>query len=227
MLQAEQLLKAQDGWISSDTTLNYMFVQNTNKNATMRATLEPFKDLLIDLNFSRTNSDNISEYFKRPSSNSGFEHLSRMEFGTFTTSYIPIKTSFIPLEPNAFSETFVQFAQYRETISKRLGDANPNSIGGFINDSLPNYSMGYGPFSTDVLIPSFLAAYGGKDPNTVGLGLPINQFPLPNWRVTYNGLTKIAWAKKIWSAVNISHAYNSTLSIATFSSSLDFVGASR
>lgn len=217
--------KAQDGWISSDTTLNYMFVQNTNKNATMRATLEPFKDLLIDLNFSRTNSDNISEYFKRPSSTSGFEHLSRMEFGTFTTSYIPIKTSFIPLEPNAFSETFVQFAQYRETISQRLGDVNPNSIGDFINDSLPNYRMGYGPFSTDVLIPSFLAAYGGKDPNTIGLGLPINQFPLPNWRVTYNGLTKIAWAKKIWSAVNISHAYNSTLSIATFSSSLDFVGA--
>ncbi|HRI80591.1 MAG TPA: cell surface protein SprA, partial [Cyclobacteriaceae bacterium] len=215
--------KAHEGWISSDTTLNYMFVQNSNRNASMRATLEPFKDLLIDLNFSRTNTDNISEYFKRPTSSSDFEHLSRMEFGTFTTSYIPIKTSFIPLKPNDFSETFKEFAKYRETISTRLGDVNPNSDGIF-SDSLPTYQKGYGPFSTDVLIPAFLAAYGGKDPGTSDLGLPLDKFPLPNWRVTYNGLTKIAWAKKIWSSVNISHGYNSTLSIASFSSSLDFVG---
>lgn len=216
--------KAQAGWISSDTTLNYMFVQNSNRNTSMKATLEPFKDLLIDLNFSRTNSDNISEYFKRPSSNADFQHLSRVEFGTYTSSYIPIKTSFVPLKPNDFSETFVEFAKYRETISKRLGEVNPNSIGTF-SDSLPNYEKGYGPFSTDVLIPAFLAAYGGKDPASISLGLPLNKFPLPNWRVTYNGLTKIPWAKKIWSSVNISHAYNSNLSIASFSSSLDFVGA--
>nr|MBA2406969.1 cell surface protein SprA [Chitinophagales bacterium] len=216
--------KADQGWISSDTTLNYQFVQNSNKNGSMKATLEPFKDFLIDLNFSRTNTDNSSEYFKRPTSGSGFEHLSRVQFGTFTTSYIPISTSFIPLNPNEFSETFRQFEDYRQTISSRLGNVNPDTNGIF-SDSLPNYQRGYGPFSQDVLIPAFLAAYGGKDPSSVDLGLPINKFPLPNWRVTYNGVTKMAWAKKIWNSVNISHGYNSTLAIASFSSSLDFIGA--
>lgn len=215
--------KAKKGWISADTTLNYLFVQNSGKNGSLKATFEPFKDFLIDLNFSRNSTDNISEYFKRPTSTSGFEHLSRVEYGTFTTSYIPVKTSFIPLEPNQFSETFLQFEDYRQTISTRLGDANPNSDGIF-SDSLPNYQKGYGPFSQDVLVPAFLAAYAGKDPTTIPLGLPLNQFPLPNWRITYNGLTKMTWAKKIWNSVNLSHAYNSTLSIASFSSSLDFAG---
>jgi cell surface protein SprA len=76
-----------------------------------------------------------------------------------------------------------------------------------------------------VLIPAFFAAYNSKDPATVDLTVPVDKFPLPNWRMTYNGLTKMPWAKKIWSSVNISHGYTSTVALASFTTSLNFQGA--
>ncbi len=215
--------KARKGWISNDTTLNYLFIQNKTQALNMKASLEPFKDFLVDLNFMRSTTDNLSEYFKRPSIGAGFEHLSRQQFGTFSMSYLTIKTAFTSLKPNQFSSTFLEFENNRTIISQRLGTVNPFSQGVF-NDSLQNYSQGYGPYSQDVLIPAFLAAYSKKDANKISLGLPFKNFPIPNWRITYNGLGKYPWAKKIWNSVNVTHAYNSTLSVGAFASSLNFRG---
>lgn len=215
---------ATKGWISSDTTLNYLFVQTTQKQMNLKATFEPFRDFNIDVNFSRTNGSNLSEYFKKPTANSPFRHLSRTEYGNFTMSYVAIKTSFVPIQPNQFSATFLQFQEYREIISQRLQATNSQNSQGAFNDLFPQYRDGYGPYSQDVLIPAFLAAYTGKDPNQVDLGLPFNKLPLPNWRVQYNGVTKMTWAKKIWTSVNISHSYTSTLAIGSFTSSLNFRG---
>lgn len=215
---------ARKGWISADTTLNYMFVQTTLKQTNVKGTFEPFRDFNIDINFSKSTGDNLSEYFKKPTASSPFEHLSRTEYGSLTMSYITIKTTFVPIKPNQFSETFLQFQEYRKTISERLQAINSQNSQGIFSDSLPQYRDGYGPYSQDVLIPAFLAAYSGKDPNQVSLGLPFNKIPLPNWRVQYNGLTKMTWAKKIWTSVNISHGYTSTLSFSTFTSSLNFEG---
>src|SRR5207249_1033908 len=46
--------------------------------------------------------------------------------------------------------------------------------------------------------------------------------PRPNWRVTYNGLTRIPGMEKIFTNFTISHAYTSNLSMNSFNSALLF-----
>ena len=72
---------------------------------------------------------------------------------------------FDKLDENNFTKAFRNFEALREEFSNQLAASNPNSNGGFINDTikLDNFNFGYGPYSQDVLIPAFIAAYTGKD----------------------------------------------------------------
>ena len=82
------------------------------------------------------------------------------------------------------------------------------------------------------MIPAFIAAYTDKDPNSVSLikqtnsNIKSNPFsgikPLPNWQVTYTGLNKIPAIASVFSNITLSHGYNSTLSMNSFTSSLSF-----
>ncbi|MEJ0080460.1 MAG: hypothetical protein WDM78_05780 [Puia sp.] len=95
-----------------------------------------------------------------------------------------------------------------------------------------DYAKGYGKYAQDVLIPAFIAAYSGKSPNTIALisednpNIKFNPFagylPKPNWRFTYNGLTRIPGLEKIFTNFSISDGYNSTLSMNSFNSNLNF-----
>ena len=69
----------------------------------------------------------------------------------------------------------------------RYGAQNPMVEPG--TDSL-GYPYGYGPTDQEVLATSFLAAYKGQDPAKIGL-TAFPSIPLPNWRLTYDGLAKI------------------------------------
>ena len=217
---------AKKGWITSDTSMNYQFIQNYNRNITARAQFEPLKDVNVDINFLKNYSYNTTEFFKNTSL--GYQHLNGRAFGTYSVSFIAWNTAFSKSDTNGNSPTFNLFEEYRQTVSQRLAKNNPEAVGPYYNpqDSTfnSNFANGYGPYSQDVLIPSFLAAYAGKDINSVGLYKYFNGIPAPNWRVTYNGLTKMKWAKKIWNSLNISHGYTSTLTINSFSSALDFKG---
>jgi len=83
------------------------------------------------------------------------------------------------------------------------------------------------------LIPAFISAYTNKDPNQVSLlktgeygSVKANPFsgylPKPNWRLTYNGLSRIESLQKYFTNFTISHGYNSTLSMNSFNSALLF-----
>jgi cell surface protein SprA len=72
-----------------------------------------------------------------------------------------------------------------------------------------------------VLIPAFIAAYSGKPANDISLS-PFPNIPIPNWRIDYNGLTKILGLKEIFESVSINHAYNSSYSVLNFSNSLQY-----
>ena len=223
---------ANKGWITNDTAMNYQFIQNFSRNITARAQFEPLKDVNVDINFMKNYSYNTTEFFKN--TDFGYQHLNQQAFGQYTVSFIAWNTAFQKPDTNGKSPTFDLFEAYRQTVSGRLQLNNSNSQGIFVNPSdttgesnNPNYAYGYGPYSQDVLIPSFLAAYAGKDVNSVGLYQYFKGIPAPNWRITYNGLTKMKWAHKIWNSLNISHGYTSTLTINSFSSALDFNGENK
>ena len=132
-----------------------------------------------------------------------------------------------------YPATFLKFQDYRAVLSAAPGQAE--TLIQKMQEVTPYQLVmatirGYTKYAQDVLIPAFLAAYTGKDPNTVALvkqensKISSNPFsgikPLPNWRISYNGLTRIPGMEKIFSNFTITHAYNSTLSMNSFNSAL-------
>lgn len=218
---------ASKGWISTDTLQNQKFTQTYSQNIDLRATIEPFRDLQIDLNLTKTNTVNHSQFYKQLSSTSGFDNYLPQDFGTYQVSAITWKTMFNKYDDDWLNETYTTFTENREIISERLQNENPNSIGNYYNPSdsttNPNYAAGYGPTSQDVLIPAFLAAYQGKDAKNSKLN-PFKTMPKPNWQISYNGLTRFKWAQKIFSNFSIRHGYNSTIQVGSFQTNYDYDG---
>ena len=80
------------------------------------------------------------------------------------------------------------------------------------------------PTSSDVLIPAFLAAYTGTDPNKQSMDLfPSLAAVLPNWKVTYDGLLNIGNLKEIFKSVTLTHAYQCTYTVGSYSGYLNWL----
>ncbi len=221
--------KARRGLITKDPLLNSLFRQTYEQRFSLTASLEPVRDFAIDLNLDKTFSRTYSSLFKDTTGSGTFANLNPYAGGGFSISYISFQTLFGKFDPNNVSETFKQFEANRLVLSQRLGAKNPYSqvVGP------DGYYEGYGRYAQDVLIPSFIAAYTKKDPNSVSLlktgsgdYVKANPFsgylPKPNWRVTFNGLTKNKKMAKIFTNFSVTHAYNSTLSMNSFNSALLF-----
>lgn len=203
----------ENGWITRDSLLNQLYINTIKEDMSFRGLIEPIRDLRIELTATKNQSFNYSANFKfLPSSNS-FENLSPITTGDFSISFFSMKTAFSRENKlNNSSRLFNQFQENRTIISQRLGAQNPNSSG-----SAGGYADGYGKGSQDVLIASFMAAYTGKDASTIAL----NRFPkvpVPNWRLSYNGLTKYSFFNEIFTSIDINHAYRSTYSVNGFNS---------
>ncbi len=84
------------------------------------------------------------------------------------------------------------------------------------------FPYGYGSNSQQVLYYSFLSAYGGSDPSSVKISSPFPKFPIPNWRITFNGLTNIKAIGKLFRSVNITHGYRSMLSITSWRTNVNY-----
>lgn len=230
---------ARDKLISTDSFFNTIFQQNYSQRLTLTAQLEPVRDLTISVNLSKNFSKTYSELFKDTTgTGNNFGHLSPYSGGSFDISFIAFNTMFGGFDPNKLSETFVKFQENRKVISQRLGLANKYNVeSGNINPNAEGYYYGYGKYATDVLIPAFVAAYTGKDPNKIGLldqsnakisSNPFRKFlPMPNWKIDYTGLSRIKGLDKIFSNVTISHGYTGSLSMNGFNSALLYQDVSR
>lgn len=223
--------KAAEGALTKDSTFNLLFAQTFDQRLSINAQIEPIRELVIDLNLEKTYSKNYSELFKDTTQTGQyFRHLGPLAGGGFSVSYISYQTLFQKSSPTEISQTFLQFQENRQIIAERLAQSNPYWKEQGSNYSPDGFPEGYGRYSQDVLIPAFIAAYTGQDPNSVNLikqenpNIKFNPFngikALPNWRVTYTGLTNLPALENVFSNITFSHAYNSTLSMNTFSSAL-------
>lgn len=222
--------KASKGLITNDTTLNYLFRQSLEQKLSITAQLEPLKELTIDLNWDKTYTKDFSELYKTVSAGGRFQHLSPLATGGFSVSYIAVKTLFTKGSPTEISATFRKFEAYRIILSERLALANPYQQG--LGKTVDGFYKGYSRYSQDVLIPSFIAAYTGVDPKKVGLieqsnpNIKSNPFksikPMPNWRLTYTGLTRVPSLANTFSTISITHAYTGSLGMNSFNSALNY-----
>jgi cell surface protein SprA len=233
---------ARKGLITRDTTFNSVFLQSFDQRVTFSAQLEPIRDLNITLSLNKTFNKNYSETFRfidtTGGTNHNFKHLNPYAGGGFDVSYIAFKTLFGKYDPNRISTTFKKFQDYRKVLSERLGKANPyNAINGQTTPNAEGYYYGYGKYAIDVLIPAFIAAYTGEDPNKVSLirqnnpNIKSNPFrgikPKLNWKVDYNGLSKLKPLDKLFTNFSVSHGYTGNLSMNGFTSALLYRDESR
>lgn len=211
--------------ITRDTTNIQAFMQTHNRNWNVRASVEPIRDLRIDLTLTHSFSQNNSQYFRYGYNNAigadGYMSMNPVQSGSFSMSTITLGTAFEAFKNNGnySSETFERFDENRLTIAQRLASQRP----GYNASDVDTYGFpeGFGKTSQDVLIPAFLAAYTNKSAD----GVSLETFPsifraLPNWRITYDGLGKIPKLKKIFRTVNLNHVYRSTYNVGSYQTRL-------
>lgn len=230
-----------NGWLSTSQYINKPIVFTYNENLNIRSIVEPIQGFKIELTASRSITRNQSVYWNAVDSmgNITWPEYSRnpQETGNFNMTFITFSTAFSKLKSSNgyMSPAFKQFQKYREIIAARLGkqteekyntttsqpyDANTDPLtGGPVADG----TNGYGLTSQSVLIPAFMAAYGGMNPHKVSLErIPTIFQMLPNWRVNYEGLSKIGFLENITRSISLNHAYRCTYTIGNYISNPDY-----
>ncbi len=218
-------LAVANDWLSRDTLLNQAFAKKMTENISYRINLEPVPGMRIDVTGDRTQALNFSEYF-RADSTGAFHSYSPMQAGSFSISYGLWNTSFVKISKDEKSALFDELLGNRKVIASRLAYDNPQWIDRgeeFVFDTVGNdfYPYGYGAISQEVVMFSFLSAYAGKSVSDITLN-PFPTIPLPNWNITYNGLTNVPIVAKYFKTVNITHAYRSSYSMNSWSTNVDY-----
>jgi len=207
-------------WMTKDTSLNIAYTYTKLQNLSGRFALEPIKSLKIDVTFNRNYSLNHSGFWHADSTGR-FQEFSPTETGNFSISYLAWNTHFVNDQSDYSNQNFKNFSSYRPAVSQILGQQNPNS--GTIADTLSGgYKNGYGPTQQEVLTNAFLAAYAGKTPSKklTNYSNVFPTIPMPNWRITYDGLSKLPLFQSFLQSFNLSHGYRSTYSVNSFTQNL-------
>lgn len=206
-------------------------IYNNAEKFEFKAQIEPIKDLRIELNADHeTNKRTEIQYM--------FNGSPKTMGGSFSMTTIALSTALRSSnsENNYYSKAFETFLNNRSVIKSRLEGKYRNTYypaGGFISEYdqfLPGkpYSAQNGEVdinSADVLIPAFISAYTGKDVNKVTLSaFPSLLSILPNWTISYDGLSNIPFIKEKFKNIRLNHNYKcfyQVTSYTTFSSWMD------
>lgn len=220
---------ANDWLIKSDsvvTPATTAFTSDLNINAS----LEPIAGFKIDVSAKRYQASNTSVQYM-------FDGMPTTFNGSYNITLMALSTAFKPIGTatnNYNSELFNNFLTNRQIIANRLnagyvGKLYPNA--GFLKgSSLANteFDPQHGAFtqsSADVLIPAFLAAYTGRNPNTIGTNPFLSLLNImPNWRVTFDGLRNISWFNDNFKSISLTHAYTCRYSIGSYTSYSTWTG---
>lgn len=193
------------------TTANHntAYLNNYTLNYNGRVNVEPINNFKIELTANRNYSKNRTMFYVFDPLDDVFEERNVAHAGNFSMSFLSWRTAFAKLGKKDFSyDPYDQFKNSRAEMSSLLAGDYGNSTGvtnGFYN--------GYGATSQQVMMFSFLAGYGGYNTNGVSRKV-FPSLPKPNWRITYDGLSKIKALQKLFKTVTLSHAYRSTYSFS-------------
>ena len=171
-------------------------------------TLKPIKDLNIDVRGNQIKTRDLSQQLDviENGSSAGALDFSApaFEIGNFSTSYAMIATVFT--DGDALFQTM---KAYRSIIANRLAKETGAPVDGF------------GSNSQQVLLPAFMAAYSGSNPDKINTGL-FRNIPIPNWTLRYSGFMKLDFFKRNFSSFVISHGYKSSYTVSSFTNNLQF-----
>lgn len=211
---------ASRGLLSGDTNQNRFYTKAYQTAFNGKATLEPFRDFRIELTATRTYRLDERSVFKVSPTSGIYEDQGFQEVGSFQMTSNFWRTALTGTYLSGGSPIMREFEANRAQVSRQLA-TEEGRFTGIDTSSDPNrngYAIGYNRNNQDVLIHSFLSAYSGKAPS--GKLNLFDAIPSVNWRITWNGLSKLKSIKKFASNVAITHNYTSTVNYNEFRSPL-------
>lgn len=211
-----RFILADAGFMSRDENIFSQYTQNSTKNFAPKARIEPIRELVIDLNFQKTEIFNTLTTYKYDPTTQEYQSFGLQNSGSYTSTFNSIRTAFDKLDDRNRSQTFAQFENNRYTIAYRLANADSRSVG----LGTGGYPDGYSKTQQEVLIQAFLSAYSGTDPNKQSLS-PFPKIPFPSWNVTYSGLNRLKAVKRFFNNITLRHAYSSTYAVSNFTTSIN------
>ena len=207
----------ENDWLLRNDSVATPATTSKTDNLQLRMTLEPVKDLKIDLSAVRTQTTQKSIQYM-------YEGIPTTQSGSFQMSTISLSTAFEGMgDANSGyrSKTFEKFvnslAGYRDRVEAQYaGTVYPagSALGGGKFDASRTPVNQY---SGDVMIPAFLNAYTSMGGNSLSLFPALSRL-LPNWTVRYSGLGKLPWFRDHFKSVNINHSYKSIFAVGSYNS---------
>ena len=203
-------------WLVDGVFVSGDFSKTFSSQFSIRATLQPIQGLRIQLEASKRESENTTRNFFFDDNPDSMKYNFRAPVivnGSYSQSFLSFRTAFVKSDPDNFdNETFTQLRTNRQSIQEILIDNNR-----FNAEQLPpDSTLGYSGTAQEVLLYSFISAYSGQSPNSTFLKDFTQMLPMPNWNITYDGLSKVPALKKLFKTVTLNHAYRSTFSVGSF-----------
>ena len=216
------------GWLITDDGQTSPAVWSRANELNIEANFELFKGFKVQLTMNRTDNRSTQMQFM-------YDGIPTTYTGSYTKTHCAIATALksMSADNNYESGTFNNFISNIETVRNRveaqyIGTQYPDA--GFIAGT-PHAGHDFDPAvgsvsasSGDVLIPAFVAAYTGTNAAKVTLD-PFPSFAsvMPNWRITYDGFINLGNMRNIFKTFTVSHAYQCTYSVGSYSSYLNWV----
>ena len=195
---------------------------NKTEDLQLRVTLEPVRNLKIDLNAARTQTTARSVQYM-------YEGSPTTQSGTFSMTTLSLRSAFEGMgsaEHGYHSASFERFCNSLESFRQRVEHRYTGTVypQGTVLAGKPfdPTNGGVNKYSADVMVPAFLAAYTSSGGGKLDIFPSLSRL-LPNWTVRYSGLAKLPWVRDVFKSVNINHSYKSIYAVGAYQSYSTFV----
>ena len=207
----------ENDWLLMNDNVATPVTTNLTKDLQLKMTLEPARDLKIDLNASRTATDAKSIQYM-------YEGTPTTRSGQFTMTTISIGTAFESMgnaTDGYHSATFEKFSRslegFRNRVEAQYAGATYPANSTLAGQTFDPANGGVGLYSADVMIPAFLSSYTSMGGNSLEIFPSLSRL-LPNWTIRYSGLGKLSPFKELFKSVNLNHSYKSVFAIGSYAS---------
>lgn len=203
-------------WLLMSDSVATPATTNMASDLQIKATLEPIRNLKIDLNASRTENKARSiqyMYSGNPTTQSG----------TFSMTTLSLKSAFEGMgnAENGFrSASFEKFCRsldgFRDRVEARYANAIYPEGTALAGKKFDAANGAVDKYSSDVMIPAFLSAYTSMGGHSLSI-FPSLARILPNWTLRYSGLSRLPWFRDVFKSFNVNHAYRSVYAVGSYS----------
>ena len=213
---------AENGWLLMNDSIATPATSSLTEDLQLKLTLEPIKNLKIDLNASRTETKAKSIQYM-------YSGMPTTQTGTLTMTTISLRSAMegIGDANNGYkSASFEDFCASLDGFRDRVEAQYANAVypaGTALGGQTFNPAKGgVNKYSADVMIPAFLSTYTSMGGNSLSIFPTLSKL-LPNWTIRYSGLTQIPFIADIFKSVNINHSYKSIYAVGSYSSYSTFM----